>query len=294
MTYVLFNPLSDNKKGKIHAFQLKDILKDRKIEFLDLTALDDTVSFVQSLPEDDEIILAGGDGTLNRFINNIGNLIEADNLSSIKAKLYYYPSGSGNDFKRDVMENEEDENLIPLKKYLFNLPKVTVNDKTSYFINGIGYGIDGYCCEEGDRVRKKSKRTVNYTKIALKGLFYAYKPTNAKVTIDGKVFNYRKVWLAPSMHGRFFGGGMQIAPMQDRFNKENTVTVVVAYGCSNLKILSVFPKIFNGDHVSHKEILDFHTAHEVKVEFDKPTALQIDGETVSNVFSYSVKAFGYY
>ncbi len=35
---------------------------------------------------------------------------------------------------------------------------------------------------------------------------------------------------------------------------------------------------------------DIRTGHEITVEFDRPTALQIDGETITNVTTYTVKA----
>ena len=76
---------------------------------------------------------------------------------------------------------------------------MTVNGKQYRFLNGIGYGIDGYCCQVGDEQREKSTKPVNYTAIAIKGLLFHYKPTNAVVTVDGETHNYRKVWLAPTM-----------------------------------------------------------------------------------------------
>ena len=69
-------------------------------------------------------------------------------------------------------------------KYLKELPSVTVNGKESLFINGVGYGIDGYCCEIGDELRKKSDKPVNYAGIAIKGLLFHFKPRNATVTAD--------------------------------------------------------------------------------------------------------------
>ena len=52
----------------------------------------------------------------------------------------------------------------------------------------------------------------------------------------------------------------------------------------------VFPTIFKGEHVGHTEMVEVHTGHEIKVEFDVPCALQIDGETILGVTEYSVSA----
>ena len=158
------------------------------------------------------------------------------------------------------------------------------------FINGIGYGIDGYCCEMGDLHRKKNTKPVNYTKIALKGLLYDYKPTNAIVTVDSVKHAYKKVWLASTMNGRYYGGGMMIAPYQNRLNSDRSLTVVVLHGKIKLKVLTAFATVFKGEHVRFKKIVDLYTAHEVKVEFDRPVALQIDGETILGVTEYTVKS----
>ena len=76
------------------------------------------------------------------------------------------------------------------------LPTVIVNEKEYKFINGVGFGIDGYCCEVGDEQRAKSDKPVNYTSIAIKGLLFHFKPVNATVTYDGKSRTFPKVWLS--------------------------------------------------------------------------------------------------
>ena len=92
------------------------------------------------------------------------------------------------------------------------------------------------------------------------------------------------------MKGRFYGGGMMVAPKQNRFDEERKVTSVVMYGSGKLKTLVVFPSIFKGEHVKHSEMVEVRKGKRVTVEFDRPTALQIDGETVLNVTKYEVIA----
>jgi diacylglycerol kinase family enzyme len=59
---------------------------------------------------------------------------------------------------------------------------------------------------------------------------------------------------------------------------------------SKLKTLMVFPSIFKGEHVKHTEMVEVLTGHRIHVEFDQPTALQIDGETVLGVTEYTAEA----
>lgn len=159
---------------------------------------------------------------------------------------------------------------------------------TRYFLNGIGYGIDGYCCEVGDKQRLKSDKPVNYTAIAIKGLLFGYHRTLADVCVDGDTKAYRAVWLAPTMKGRFYGGGMMCAPGQNRLDPEGSVSTMVMTGKSKIKTLIVFPSIFKGGHIRHREMVTIRPGHEVTVRFNRPTALQIDGETVLGVTEYSV------
>ena len=140
-------------------------------------------------------------------------------------------------------------------------------------------------------MRKKSNgKPVNYTSIAIKGLLYAFRPTDATVVIDGKEKRYKKVWIAPTMHGRFYGGGMIAAPDQRRDAPDGKFSVVIWHGSNKLKTLMVFPSIFKGEHVKHSECIDIVRADEVTVKFDKPCALQIDGETILNVTEYSARS----
>lgn len=279
---VLYNPLACNNAGLDKARELCAQLDGDSV-FEDITKIDDILAFLNDADENEKVVIAGGDGTLNRLINDLdGATPERD--------LYYYPCGSGNDFMADVADKTKGK-LVHMNKYLENLPVVTVNDKSYRFLNGIGYGIDGYCCEVGDAMRASdSSKDINYTSIAIKGLLFHYKPVNATIIVDGVEHKYNKVWLAPTMNGRFYGGGMMVAPEQDRLNADGKLSVVIMYGSGKLKTLMVFPNIFKGKHVEHTEMVEVLTGKEISVTFDNPTALQIDGETIVGVTSYSAKS----
>ena len=275
---ILYNPKSNNGAAEAETKALDKLLSGDSLEYLDIVSLGDVKGFVSSLPADDKLILAGGDGTLNHFINDVDGL-------EIKNEVYFYPTGTGNDFLTSI--HEKKGKLIKLNGYLKKLPTVTVNGRDYKFINGVGFGIDGYCCQVGDIQRETSDKPVNYTPIAIKGLLFHFKPVNAKVTVDGKVHRYKKVWLAPTMYGGYYGGGM--LPTPDQRRGDGTVSTMVYHNAGKIKALMVFPSIFKGEHVKHKDMIDILKGHNVLVEFDKPTALQIDGETIVGVTSYRVK-----
>lgn len=275
---VLYNPLAGNGRGEAQARVLEERLKDSTLRFVDITAVTDYDRLFASLGEQEALILCGGDGTINRFVNLTLGL-------ELPKELYYYPCGTGNDFLRDTGMSEEGGPFL-LTPYLQHLPKIRVQGREEYFINGIGYGIDGYCCEKGDELREKSDKPVNYTAIAIEGLLLHYHPTHATITVDGNRFEMDKVWLAPTMLGRYYGGGMMPTPTQDRFAIHKELSLMLYHGSGKLKTLAVFPSIFKGEHVKHKEMVQVLKGRHIKVEFDRPTPLQIDGETVSGVTEY--------
>ncbi len=278
---VLYNPLAGNGKGENAAKKLKELLNGDELTFTDMTKVSDYRALFASMPEDERVIISGGDGTLNRFINDTEEVAFAN-------PVYYYATGSGNDFLKDIGGNVGDKPVC-IDKYLKALPAVDVKGKSYRFINGIGYGIDGYCCEVGDKLRETSDKPINYAGIAIKGLLFHYHPTAATVIVDGVEHKYKKVWLAPTMNGRYYGGGMIPTPKQDRLNKEHTVSVMVYYGSGKIKSLAVFPSIFKGEHVNHKEMVEVLSGKEITVRFDSPAALQVDGETIVGVTEYSVR-----
>jgi len=261
---VLYNPLSDNKRGEEFAKSFK-VGEGDSIECLVRMTEVDYKEFFAALENDCALLILGGDGTLNRFINDTAGF-DYDN------KVYYYPSGSGNDFWRDVNPGGEDKPL-DITAYIKGLPEVTVKDGTYRFLNNVGFGIDGYCCEVGDEMRANSVEKINYTSIAIKGLLFRNKPTGATVTVDGKTFSFENVWLAPTMNGRFYGGGMMPTPEQDRAADDGKLSVMVYHCKSKLKALMTFPKIFKGEHVKSAKIVTILTGYDINVKFDEPKAV---------------------
>ena len=275
---IIYNPLSGNKSGTACAKGLQERLNAS--ECLDMTNIKDYEEFFTSR-KDTNVIICGGDGTLNRFLNDISDI-------EIQSSIYFYPCGSGNDFFREIKTDADEP--ICIDKYIEKLPVCTVNDKEFKFINGIGYGIDGYCCEVGDKLRLESDKPINYTSIAIKGLLFHYKPTSAKVTVDGTVHEFKKVWIAPTMLGKYYGGGMMPTPAQDRLNESGELSVMIFHDTTSIQTLMIFPSIFKGEHVKKDKKVTVLTGKEITVEFSDPRPLQIDGETIPNVKSYTARS----
>lgn len=193
--FVLYNPISGNGKGEGSVKALSSILTGCELIYLNMTEINNYSTFFSQITEADEIYICGGDGTLNRFINETSEI-------EYKNKVYYYAAGSGNDFMNDLGENPYGK-PIKIDDYISALPTVTVSGKTYRFLNGVGLGVDGYVCAEISRKKEVKKKKVSYVPVALKALFKDYKPTKATVTVDGVANTYERVWMTCVMKGRF-------------------------------------------------------------------------------------------
>lgn len=278
MNYILYNPKANNENNDLNIIPGTEELERLGVKKIDLITLD-VPAFCESLREHDRVLICGGDGTLHHFANNVYGM-------EFPCPVYAFRSGTGNDFLNDIGQTDN-ERQIDIRPYLKDLPKVFVNGHVRRCINGAGLGVDGAVCRGVEEFKSKTdKKKANYTIIALKELLFNYKRPNAKVTVDGVTHEYTKTWAVSAMKGRYFGGGMMIAPTQDRTTGK--ISVMAMHGGSRAKTLGVFLKIFKGTHVKHTEMIDIFEGYDVQVEFSEPCSMQIDGEVYNDVLTYSV------
>lgn len=279
MNYILYNPKANNENNDLNIVPGAEELEKRGVKKVSLIGLD-VPAFCQSLSAEDRVLLCGGDGTLHHFANNAYGVEFPCTVCALR-------SGTGNDFLTDIGQLGN-ENLIDIRKYLKNLPEVEIKDDKKRCLNGVGLGVDGAVCRGIEEFKAKTnKKKANYTNISLDQLLCKYKRPSGRVTVDGVTHEYKDLWAITTMKGRYFGGGMMIAPSQDR--SSGKVSIMAMHGGSKAKTLFVFLKVFKGKHVKHTEMIEMFEGYDVTVEFDEPRDLQIDGEVYTDVSVYRVR-----
>ena len=277
---ILYNPLAGEGHGKERSEKLNEILAGDMLVFRDMTQVwEDYANVIGNNPEV-AIVICGGDGTLNRFVNDTRKL-------DIKNEIYYFPVGVGNDFARDIGMKFMDKPKR-IDQYLKKLPRAIVNGKDYLFINNVGFGLSGYCCRVADEMLSQGVIGINYSKIAIKGFLGGFKPRNARFWINGKEHKVSKVWTIPTMNGRYYGGGMMSAPFQNRLNPQHTVSLLCCHGWGRFRVLLIFPSIFKGRHLKHTSLFRLFEGNDITVELESPCDLQIDGEIFLDVKKYTV------
>lgn len=278
MYKVLFNPLSNGGRGpkKLNLLTRKLNKKKEEYEIIDLVKINNEKKFISSLKKDDKIIIVGGDGTLNR----IANILSSYNL---KNEIYLFPSGTGNDFSRNFKKEKKD-GLINITDKLSYLPNIYYNNESEVFINGAGIGVDGLICHYVNQ-SIKPKSSINYYKNCFKA-FKNYEPGSIKIKVDDEEYIYEKVWMATVMYGKYLGGGMKIAPKQERYYA--VVQVIVINKINLFLLLLILPTIYFGWHRFFKKFVHMHFGSEIIIENNKKTYLQIDGEVHEDIYKIKV------
>lgn len=277
MHYVLYNPFSSQRFTKRRINNLIKKLNKKKYEIESINILDIDLKekeFITSKTKDDIVIICGGDGTIDVFLNKI---IGAD----FSCRLYLYSCGSGNDLKRDFKGR-----LFEVTNMAKRLPHALMNESVdSVFCNGVGMGIDALVCQKKEEC-KRQKIKKSYFKIALES-FKEFKTYSLDINIDGQDLHFDKVWFFVCNHGRFFGGGMKVAPKAKR--DDDKLDIIVVNNVSKAKIIAIFPTIMLGWHTIFKKYVHCYQGSSISVIPSGCDIMQRDGETFNKIKQLDIK-----
>ena len=268
MDIFLFNELSSGFNVKRINKMMKKWSKKHNSTTYGMSLLDLEIErmFERLMPED-RLVVVGGDGTLHYFVNYI-NTIE------VKNEIYYIPNGTGNDFYKSIKK----EIHKPVNKYLLNLPTVEFNDQKIFFLNGCGTGLDGYVCSLVNDSPKKGK--LSFFKCTYKG-FRKYKRTDITVTVDGKDYEFKRVFLASIMNGSVEGGGMKMTPKALRLDEY--IDICVIHKLSKFSLILCFPLIYLGWHRIKRKAVTILRGKEISIKCNEGLYMQVDGEDFKDI-----------
>ena len=274
MDLILYNPLSKNSKSNVQTHKLVRYYKKHRIPFRlkSILKINDIMKYLDQKKEIDKVILLGGDGTINHFINDTVNY-------DFTQEVFLKPNGSGNDYMRSL------QNYDKLPQYIME-----TNYDTGYkthFINSVGMGVDGYVGYLIDQ--NTNKGVVAYLKNTIKAI-RQYIPEPLTLTLDGKEKSFEKAYLVVIGNGIYFGRGMKVNP-KGNINEES-LDVLVAHSCGKLKLIRIFLAIYKGNHTKFTKNIFYTKANHVKAVYTTPQIAQADGEVTYDVTSIEAKSTG--
>ena len=239
-----------------------------------------------------DVILIGGDGTLNVFINSVEDFS--------KLRLGFLPCGSANDFAKslDITKDIRKElNAIIEGKVKRQLDVGEVEFLSQYdkdnkeielfkkkrFNNACGIGFDAEVCEKAEYGAGWLKKLLNrigfgkliYLTVATK-LVFTLDKTDIKIIVDDKERqNYENVWFVACMNEPYEGGGFKFGPKAKA--DDNMFDVCVAFGLPTSSFFKIFPYAYKGNHVKFEGI-DMHKGQKIEIKTKEPMWVQYDGE----------------
>ena len=200
------------------------------------------------------IICVGGDGTLNEVVNGF---FDQQKSLSREAALAVVPCGSGGDFRRSLGLTGSvrsalaailagDTREVDVGRLSYRSFSSEPADRL--FINIASFGLSA-------RVAHLVRRQPSY--LGGSGRFFlatvqallSHKNQHVNLEVDGEPVPPRILNTAAVANGRFFGGGMQIAP---RALIDDGLLDLVVLGAVGLRDFFLWgPRLYRGRHLSH-------------------------------------------
>lgn len=232
----------------------------------------------------DLVVSVGGDGTHNEVVNGF---FENDKAINPEATLGILSRGTGGDFRRTLgLGRCSGGEMVAAVNQLAGC-RTTACDVgrltfvanggeacVRYFINIASFGIGG---EVDKRVNESSKALGGKASFFIGSLkaALAYKNRRVRVSVDGKPFYEGPMYNVAVANGRFFGGGMMIAPNAEI---DDGLFDVVACGDLNFfESLALARTIYSGKHLALPKVSTTR-GKVVTAESEERVLLDVDGE----------------
>ena len=290
MYHFIINPKSSSGRGIRHWYTIKNELDKQQISYTAVFTkhMGHAIELTRQICSENEgiknIVVLGGDGTMNEVINGV--------IDFKDVLLGYVPSGSSNDFARSLKIPKDPvqalSNILkPTKFKYLDYGVVNFFDNVTpprKFVCNSGIGYDANVCNEvqSSPLKKRLNRIgagkFVYFAIAFKQLI-TLKPVDVTVTVDDiKKGTFKKALLVSSMIHKYEGGGLVMAPNADPC--DGKLSVCLVHGLSKMKALLLLPPIISGTHVKFKGVETFDCT-EIEVSTDRDTSVHTEGEIPS-------------
>lgn len=209
------------------------------------------------------LIVAGGDGTINRVVNA---------MDLERQKLIVLPAGRGNDFVRTLgLPRRLDAALRRLPELSFQRVDAAMAGSIRY-VNSAGIGLDAEVLERMQHLRGRYRRSyVLAFMLSLPRL----RPLGMSCDFFPRASSGRCWWVV-IMNGRWIGGGIPIAPRASLQDGKLDGLAVTAGGRWGLAMKSL--QVLRQRHLRMREV-EFAQEESFDIEaLNAPLPLAIDGE----------------
>ncbi len=222
-----------------------------------------------------KIITIGGDGTPFELINGL----YSSGKPEYEIQLGMIPSGTGNSFLRDFMDNPDEENCVRAildgKCRQVDLIEFQYNKNgpiKQYCLNIMGIGLIADILKLTNE-KLKGFGSMGYSLAVLIRLFKGI-DNHFTLKADQQSMELKDSALAIS-NSKYTGGKMKMAPMAE--TDDGKVDIIVFKEVNRRDIINIFMNVFKGNHIHHDRVEVFN-AKEIQITADPQQLFMADGE----------------
>ncbi len=234
----------------------------------------------------ERILAVGGDGTVHEVINGMAALFHRRQTVPV---LGIVPLGRGNDYARTMhiphrpramlrVALQADPVWVDLGEIEF-----TATDGTTarrYFINVAGIGFDAVVAARMNRpevLRSAWRWWVSYLASILRSITQL-QHYRVRAQLAGRVIESRAFLWVMAL-GRYFGGGLRIAPMANV--QDGLMEILWGERFTPARVVRILPLVYIGRHIGRPGIHHARAAS-LKLDADPPAPLEADGEVIGH------------
>lgn len=309
MLHIIANPASQSGIGKQ---RIKDLIRQLEKENLSPTLHLTThkghageLARKLQLTEEDQLVIVGGDGSINEMINGLE--------LPYPASVILCPSGSGNDFARGMKISHDQKDLIRILKESApdHTQKIDLGEVTSTSVDDsyfpplqnhrfavtCGFGMDAAICHNMEQGKLKSffnrihMGKLSYLIVGLQTLFATgrSKRPNLQIEADGKKLQIRQAVFVSVHNLPYEGGGFCFAP--DASPEDGLLNVCIVHVPNRLLMIPLLIAcLLGGKHTRFTWWVKTLRCRSLRVHADRPMPLHTDGEVISGQTGFTAKA----
>ena len=168
-------------------------------------------------------------------------------------------------------------NPLPPRDHILAGEALAPSSNGRFFCCVGGVGLDGEVARRANRLPRWLRGNGGYALALLPALAKFTSPETTLTLPDGAPRRTRRTLLTAFANTPTFGGGMKIAP-HARLD-DGKLDICIVDNVSKAKLLSLFPTIYFGRHLSIAEV-EYFQAEGLQLQSDTPVDVYADGEYV--------------
>ncbi len=260
---VILNPVAGAGRAS-RDWPLLEVELERQIGQFDLrrtTRPDEAVVMAEAMARDgyELIIAAGGDGTISEVADGI---LRTRHGTTASAALGILPCGTGSDLARtlklDGTPAQSVRRLLHGTARLIDAGRVSFvgmdgRKAHRHFINISSLGLSGptaVAVNATRRSQRASGKMLFLWQTVRELLKYQFQ--TVRITVDDMAPIEAKIALVAAANGRYFGGGMMIAP--DAEPDDGLLDIVIFRGAAKWKLILDLRLLYSGSHRNHRQV----------------------------------------